>query len=119
MKINQTLQTNVLGLNDILSIVHAAATKLSVQSGYGNILHIFLPQGVDTCFDLSPVCYSPDNPPTFAFCGYHASVLFNDIGHILFTVQPYQNVPGCQVATPDAERITGGFNRVRPFARTV
>ena len=100
VKINQTLQTNVLGLNDILSIVHAAASKLAVPSGYGNILHIFLPQGVDTCFDLSPVCYSPDNPPSFAFCGYHASVFFNDIGHILFTVEPYQNVPGCQVATP-------------------
>jgi hypothetical protein len=100
VKINQTLQTNVLGLNDILSIVHAAATKLSVQSGYGNILHIFLPQGVDTCFDLTTVCYSPDNPPSFAFCAYHGSVFFNDIGHILFTVQPYQNVPGCQAATP-------------------
>jgi len=76
VKINQTLQTNVLGLNDILSIVHAAATKLSVGSGYGNILHIFLPQGVDTCFDLSPICYSPDSPSTFVFCGYHGSVFF-------------------------------------------
>jgi hypothetical protein len=100
VKINQTLQTNVLYLNDILTILHAAVTKLSVQSGYGNILHIFLPQGVDTCFDLTTVCYSPDNPPSFRFCAYHGSVVFNDIGHILFTVEPYQNVPGCQVATP-------------------
>lgn len=100
VKISQTLQTNVLGLNDILSILHAAAAKLSVPSGYSNIVHIFLPQGVDTCFDLTPVCYSPDNPPSFAFCAYHGSVVFNDIGHILFTVEPYQNVPGCQVASP-------------------
>jgi hypothetical protein len=100
VKISQTLQTNVLGLNDILSILHAAATKLSVPSGYSNIVHIFLPQGVDTCFDLTTVCYSPDNRPTFAFCAYHGSVVFNDIGHILFTVEPYQNVPGCQVASP-------------------
>ncbi|HEY4053064.1 MAG TPA: hypothetical protein VGL74_04940 [Terriglobales bacterium] len=100
VKINQTLQTNVLGLNDILSILHAAATKLSVPSGYNNIVHLFLPQGVDTCFDLTTVCYSPDNPPSFAFCAYHGSVVFNDIGHILFTVEPYQNVPGCQVASP-------------------
>lgn len=100
VKINQTLQTNVLGLNDILTILHAAATKLSLQSGYGNIVHIFLPQGVDTCFDLTTICYSPDNPASFAFCAYHGSVVFNDIGHILFTVLPYQNVPGCQVASP-------------------
>jgi hypothetical protein len=100
VKISQTLQTNVLGLNDILSILHAAAAKLSVPSGYNNIVHLFLPQGVDTCFDLTPVCYSPDNPPSFAFCAYHGSVVFNDIGHILFTVEPYQNVPGCQVASP-------------------
>lgn len=101
VKINQTLQTNVLYLNDILTILHAAATKLSIASGgYGNILHIFLPQGIDTCFDLTTICYSPDNPPSFRFCAYHGSVVFNDIGHILFSVEPYQNVPGCQVASP-------------------
>jgi hypothetical protein len=100
VKINQTLQTNVLYLNDILTIVHAAATKLSTPDGYGNILHLFLPQGVDTCFDLTTICYSPDNPSSFRFCAYHGSVVFNDIGHILFTVEPYQNVPGCQVASP-------------------
>lgn len=98
--INETLQTNVLGLNDILSIIHAAAVKLSVPSGYRNIVHLFLPQGVDTCFDLTNICYSPDYPPSFAFCAYHGSVVYNDIGHIMFTVEPFQNVPGCQVATP-------------------
>jgi hypothetical protein len=98
--IHQTLQTNVVGQNEILSIVHAAAVKLSVQSGYGNIVHVFLPRGIDTCFDLTSICYSPDNPSSFFFCAYHGSVLFNDIGHILYTVEPYQNVPGCQSATP-------------------
>ena len=100
VSINQTLQTNVLGQNDILSIVHAAAVKLSVQSGYSNIVHVFLPHGIDTCFDLTSICYSPDNPPSFFFCAYHGSVVFNDIGHILYSVEPYQNVPGCQTATP-------------------
>lgn len=100
VSINETLQTNVLGLNDILSILHAAAVKLSIPSGYGHIVHLFLPQGVDTCFDLTSICYSPDNPASFAFCAYHGSVVFNDIGHILFSVEPYQNVPGCQTATP-------------------
>lgn len=100
VSINHTLQTNVLGQNDILSIVHAAAVKLSVQSGYRNIVHVFLPRGIDTCFDLTSICYSPDNPPSFYFCAYHGSVVFSDVGHILYTVEPYQNVPGCQSATP-------------------
>jgi hypothetical protein len=100
VSINQTLQTNVLGQNDILAIVHAAAAKLSVQNSYSNIFHVFLPRGVDTCFDLTSICYSPDNPSSFFFCAYHGAVWFNDIGHILFSVEPYQNVPGCQVATP-------------------
>jgi hypothetical protein len=100
VSINQTLQTNVLYENDILSIVHAAAVKLSVENSYSHIIHVFLPQGVDTCFDLTAQCYSPDNPPTFFFCAYHGAVVFSDIGHILYTVQPYQDVPGCQAATP-------------------
>jgi hypothetical protein len=100
VSINRTLQTNVLDQNDILSIIHAAAVKLSIQSGYSNIVHVFLPQGIDTCFDLTSICYSPDNLSSFFFCAYHGAVWFNDIGHILFSVEPYQNVPGCQVATP-------------------
>jgi hypothetical protein len=100
LKVNQTLQTNVLDQNEILSIVHAAAVSFSVPSGYSHIIHVFLPKGIDTCFDLTSICYSPDNPPSFAFCAYHGSVMFSDIGHILFTVEPYQNVPGCQVASP-------------------
>ena len=98
--VNRTLQTNVLGQNDILSIVHAAAVKLSIQNSYSNIVHVFLRKGIDTCFDLTSICYSPDNPSSFFFCAYHGAVWFNDIGHVLFTVEPYQNVAGCQVATP-------------------
>jgi hypothetical protein len=57
---------------------------------------------MDTCFDTpqQSVCYSPDNSPTFFFCAYHSYYTFSDIGTVLFTVEPYQNVPGCQVATP-------------------
>ena len=54
----------------------------------------------DTCFDLTSVCYSPDNPPSFAFCGYHGSVTYSDIGHVLLSVEPFQNVDGCSVTTP-------------------
>jgi hypothetical protein len=86
--------------NDILRLAHAAAIQLGGNTGYGHIVHIFLPSGVDTCLDQgNTLCYSPDNPSTFVFCSYHDSVVFNDIGKVLFTVQPFQQVDGC--ATPD------------------
>ena len=31
---------------------------------------------------------------------YHGSVTFSDIGHVLLSVEPFQNVDGCSVATP-------------------
>lgn len=92
-----------LTFNDILAIVHAIAsdTAHGGGSGYGHIIHVFLPQGTDTCVDAN-TCYSPDVLSTFAFCGYHTSVKFADLGETLFTVEPFQNVPrsGCAVATP-------------------
>jgi hypothetical protein len=39
---------NTLSDNDILQIVHTAASSLG--SGYDHIYHIFLPKGVDLCF---------------------------------------------------------------------
>lgn len=85
---------------DILAIAHAGAAVFG--TGYQHIYHIFLPPGQDVCFTgSSPLeCYSPDNPNTFFFCAYHGSVDFTDIGHVLFTVQPFQNVAGCQVVQP-------------------
>jgi hypothetical protein len=99
------LTTGVLGENDLFAIAHAAVVALGGANGYTNIYHLFLPAGVDTCFDLSGVCYSPDNPATFSFCAYHGSVTFSDIGHIIFSIEPYQNVPGCQAAPPDPNGI--------------
>ncbi len=83
----------VVGESDLLLLVYAAASQLG--AGYGNIYHIFLPPNVDTCFDKQALCYSPDYTPSFAFCGYHSSVTFGDIGHVLYTVQPYADVHGC------------------------
>lgn len=82
---------------DILQYVHSAARTHG--SGYGHIYHIFLKPGVDVCISAE-VCYSPDNMSTFTFCAYHGSVEFSDIQHVLYTVQPYQNVPGCSVMQP-------------------
>lgn len=88
---------DVLGNNDLLQIVHSAAGIFG--SGYGHIYHVFLPKGVDFC-EPDGECYSPDNPSTFVFCAFHASVTFSDIGHVLFTLQPYQNVQGCATEQP-------------------
>jgi hypothetical protein len=53
---------------------------------------------------LAPI-RAPDNNATFAFCAYHSSVDFSDVGHVLYSVQPYQNVPLCQVqpGTPNPQ----------------
>jgi hypothetical protein len=88
--------------NQLFALIHSAAKREG--SGYEHIYHIFLPPGTDTCFigsdGVTPICYSPDNPNSFFFCAYHGSVDFSDIGHVLYTVQPYQNVPGCYVSQP-------------------
>ena len=85
-----------LSESDLIAILHAVVVQTG-QAGYGNIYHLFLPPGVDTCFDapFNDSCYSPDNFGTFGFCAYHDSVTFGDVGHVLFTVEPYQNVNGC------------------------
>jgi hypothetical protein len=67
-----------------------------------------LPPGTDVCFNnpdgsVSGTCYSPDNLATWYFCAYHGSFDILDSGghvisHILYTVEPYQNTQGCQVA---------------------
>lgn len=85
--------------NDLLNIVHAGARSLG-NKPYYNVFHVFLPKGTDVCISGTSECYSPDNPATFAFCAFHASVNFSDVGQVLFTVEPYQDVPGCSVAQP-------------------
>jgi hypothetical protein len=83
--------------SDIQAVVHAVAAQ-SGASGYGHIYHVFLPPGQDECFDSTlSECYSPDDPATFYFCAYHDYADFPDIGHVIYTVQPHQNVLGCQV----------------------
>jgi hypothetical protein len=98
------LFSNTLSQNDILGIVHAAAVATGKLVGYNHIYHVFLPKGIDTCFDPFPFgggCYSPDNPSTFVFCAYHESVTFSDIGHVIYSVEPFQGPitgePSCAI----------------------
>jgi hypothetical protein len=77
--------------NDMLAVIHAVAS-VTGETGYGHIYHVFLPQGQDECFDSTfTVCASN------VFCAYHSSADFTDIGHILYSIEPYENVIGCQV----------------------
>lgn len=94
--ISASLPTRLTSTN-ILQLVHTAAHAHG--SGYDHVYHIFLRSGVDVCTSAN-VCYSPDNAATFVFCAFHGSVDFKDIGHVLYSVEPYQNVRGCSVAQP-------------------
>jgi hypothetical protein len=92
---------------DLEALVHAAVVATGF-GGYTHIYHVFLPPGQDECFDSTfTFCYSPDNPSSFAFCAYHSSVDFQDVGHVLYTVEPFQDVPGCQSVpgTPNGQLV--------------
>lgn len=74
---------------DVENAVELAAGLSGI--GPEHIFHLFLPQGVDVCSTTNS-CYSPDNPSTFVFCAFHSSTTNTGI---LYTVEPFQNVPGC------------------------
>ncbi|HZY99422.1 MAG TPA: hypothetical protein VFE36_07600 [Candidatus Baltobacteraceae bacterium] len=80
--------------NDLFGIIHQVAAKLK-KTGYADIYHVFLPKGTDTCFDFSKQCYSPDHNPTFWFCAYHGTVKFSDLGLVIYSIEPYQDISFC------------------------
>ncbi len=88
-------QPNTATIDDVLGIVFSAVGTTGA-SGYTAIYHVFLPEGTDMCFDAFS-CYSPDNFDTFVFCAFHSSVDFDENTHVLFSVEPYQFVPGCVI----------------------
>ena len=91
---------NPLTDDDMQAIAYAAA-KASHQHGYGHIFHIFLKPGQDVCFDASfTVCASN------VFCAYHFS-FDSDIGHVIYSVEPFADVPGCRVppGTPNGQLV--------------
>jgi hypothetical protein len=106
---------------DMQAIVHAVVVSRAddddhdhhYRTGYGHEHHVFLPPGQDECFDSTfSVCYSPDLPSTFFFCAYHSSMDFPDIGHVLYSVEPFQDVNGCNVraGTPDGQLVDSTNN---------
>lgn len=92
---------NVIYEHELWEIVHSVivSNKSEYPAGLGHIYHLFLPNGIDTCFDDFPDCYAENNIYlNFTFCAYHENVTFSDIGTVLITVIPYQNVDGCAVS---------------------
>lgn len=84
--------------SDIFNILYSVITSNNLPTGYGSEFHVFLGQGVEECSNAAGGCYSPSNPSTWAFCAYHGSNDWSDIGHVLYSVEPYQDVQGCQVS---------------------
>jgi hypothetical protein len=73
----------------------------------------------DKCFATTyRVCYSPDNLSSFFFCTYHGSAGFTDIGHVLYSVEPFQDVD-MQREARDSQRPAYRFELQRPLARNV
>lgn len=95
MSTTATFANNTATINDVLGIVLSAVNHTR-ETGYTAIYHVFLPQGTDMCIDAT-TCYSPDNFDTFVFCAFHSSVDFGGNRHVLFSVEPYQATPGCEL----------------------
>jgi hypothetical protein len=87
--------SNTFYNNDLFTIL-VAAVKHFKAVGLTSQYHLFLPPGIDTCFDQYGICYSPDNLNSFYFCAYHSAVYAgkDSAGHpiyITYSVEPYQN----------------------------
>lgn len=110
--VNDTYQSPLQGdsnpyygqLKIALAVLNASQQPGMGGGGLGNIYHVFLPQGVDTCMEpgFGPPnghCYSPDNGSTFFFCAYHGAftaTVNNQRQTFLYTTEPYQDVSGCR-----------------------
>jgi hypothetical protein len=104
-----TLYSSTLYDDDLLRYIHRAIYLLGGNTPGAEVYNLFLPPGVDTCFDQTSTCYSPDNPSNFAFCAYHGAVQYSDYGIVLFTVEPYQGVNGCDFGN-SSDLVSAGAN---------
>jgi hypothetical protein len=88
---------------DIRAAVNVIAQQTKIGAGYGHLYHVFLPKGFDVCVTNSEGqitgCYSPDVPSAFRFCSYHSFANLST-GHLIYSVQPFEALPGCGTAPP-------------------
>ncbi|MDQ6930189.1 MAG: hypothetical protein M3126_05940 [Candidatus Eremiobacteraeota bacterium] len=78
--------------SDIFNIVHTVIKANNLPVGYGSQFHVFLQSGVQQCSTSARGCYG------VVYCAYHGSNDYTDVGHVLYSVEPYQNINGCQVS---------------------
>jgi hypothetical protein len=82
-------------LQEIFHILSDAVITTGT-AGYNTIYHVFLPQGTNMCIDATD-CYAPDDPANWTFCAFHGSVNLASGQHVLFTLEPYQGIDGCEL----------------------
>ena len=88
--VRYTIPAKPLVDTDMQAVVHALVVRDGGLNGYGHEYHVFLPPGQDECFDTTfKVCASN------VFCAYHGSVDFKDVGHVVYSVEPFGERPGC------------------------
>lgn len=94
---------NVLWDSDINNILAAVAPAYG--AGYNVEYHVFLPQNTTVCTQSGgggTHCYDPNGvvspppPPNTGICGYHYKADIAGVGHVIYSVEPYQQVFGCQ-----------------------
>jgi hypothetical protein len=84
--------SNTLQDQDIYNILYSVITANNLPTGYGSEFHVFLGSGVQQCSQAAGGCYAQQ------YCAYHGSNDWSDIGHVLYSVEPYQDIQGCQVS---------------------
>ena len=55
--------------------------------------HVFLQADVSQCSQNASGCYAQQ------YCAYRGNTDFSDIGHVIYSVEPYQGISGCQSST--------------------
>lgn len=85
--------SNQLQDQDIYNILYTVITQNNLPTGYGSEFHIFLGSGVQQCSQAAGGCYAQD------YCAYHGSNDWSDIGHVLYSVEGYQDIQGCQISS--------------------
>jgi len=98
---------------DMQAAVHNVAAATG-QTGYGHLYHILLPRAPTYAPTLrTRSVIHPDSGAQWFFCGYHTSVDFADIGHVVYAVEPYQDV-----STPTVFTLKASTCAVQPKPRT-
>lgn len=83
-----------LGDQDIYNIIYQVAQTNGV--GYNNIYNVFLDSTVSQCSQNAGGCYGQQ------YCAYHGNTDYSDIGHVIYSVEPYQDIRGCQISSGSA-----------------